>query len=77
MFKKDPCIIMGSYFDKKSIIENSKLYEAFNELPKPVLHHIHSTCLAPVDYLIKLTYNDYVYLNIRTNCFLVRKLGIS
>ena len=46
-------------------------------MPKPAVHHLHLTAGAPVEYLIKLTYNDYVYYNDRTQIFKVSKLGIS
>ena len=45
-------------------------------MPKPAVHHIHLTAGAPVDYLIDLTYKDYVYYNDRTKLFKVTKTGI-
>jgi hypothetical protein len=47
-------------------------------MPKPVIHHLHLTAAAPVDYLIcKLTYYDYVYYNDKTKLFKVSKKGIN
>ena len=46
-------------------------------MPKPVLHHIHSTCWAPVDYLIKLTYKDHVYFNEKLKSFKVTRNGMG
>jgi hypothetical protein len=46
-------------------------------MPKPAVHHLHITAGAPVEYLIKLTYRDYVYYNDRVGLFKVSKLGIK
>lgn len=55
----------------------SKIYEALNVMPKPVIHHLHLTAAAPIDYLIKLTYYDYVYFNDKDYMFKVSKKGIK
>jgi hypothetical protein len=46
-------------------------------MPKPVVHHVHLTAASPIDFLIKLTYYDYVYFNERANLFKVSKKGIT
>lgn len=46
-------------------------------MPKPVVHHVHLTAAAPVEYLVKLTYKDYVYFNERSYLFKVSKNGIK
>jgi hypothetical protein len=46
-------------------------------MPKPAVHHLHITAGAPVEYLIKLTYHDYVYYNDRSGLFKVSKKGIK
>lgn len=46
-------------------------------MPKPAVHHLHLTAAAPIDFLIKLTRYDYVYLNERTGLFKVSKKGVS
>lgn len=46
-------------------------------MPKPAVHHVHLTAAAPIDYLIKLTYNDFVYYNDRTMLFKVSRKGIK
>jgi len=46
-------------------------------MPKPAVHHVHLTAASPIDYLIKLTYYDYVYFNERANLFKVSKKGIN
>ena len=45
-------------------------------MPKPAVHHLHTTAACPLDFLIKLTYYDYVYYNERTMLFKVSKKGI-
>jgi hypothetical protein len=45
-------------------------------MPKPVIHHLHLTAAAPIDFLVKLTYYDHVYFNDRLNIFKVSKKGI-
>lgn len=46
-------------------------------MPKPVVHHLHITAGAPVKFLIKLTYYDYVYYNERLDLFKVSRNGIK
>lgn len=74
---QDPSLVTGLYYDKYQKIKSSKLYEALMLLPKPAVHHLHITAAAPVDYLIKLTYYDYVYYNDRAGLFKVSKKGIK
>ncbi len=47
------------------------------QMPKPAVHHCHVTAAAPVDFLIELTYRDYVYYNDRAQLFKVSKNGIT
>lgn len=46
-------------------------------MPKPAVHHLHLTAAAPVDFLINLTYYDYVYYNEKEFLFKVSKKGIT
>jgi len=77
MLAQDPSLVTGLYYDKYEKIKSSKLYEALMLLPKPAVHHLHITAAAPVDYLIKLTYYDYVYYNDRAGLFKVTKKGVK
>ena len=61
LFEEDPTIVTGFYYDKHKKLQNSKLYDALKKMPKPAVHHCHLTAAAPLDYLIKLTYYDFVY----------------
>lgn len=74
---EDPSVITGGYYDKYEKLKKSKLYEALMLMPKPAVHHLHITAGAPVEYLIKLTYYDYVYYNDRIGLFKVSKKGIK
>jgi len=65
LFEEDPSIITGYYYDKYQKIKKSKLYQALKVMPKPAVHHCHLTAAAPIDYLIRLTYYDFVYYNDR------------
>ena len=73
MLLQDPSLVTGLYYDKYKAIIASPLYEALVMLPKPAVHHLHITAAAPVEYLIKLTYYDYVYYNDRVGLFKVTK----
>lgn len=77
MFEEDASLVTGFYYDKYKKLQASKLYEALNEMPKPAVHHCHLTAASPIDYLIKLTYYDFVYFNERANLFKVSKKGIN
>ena len=46
-------------------------------MPKPVVHHLHLTAAAPLDYLVELTYYDFVYYNSKENLFKVSKKGVK
>jgi hypothetical protein len=77
MMAEDPSLVTGLYYDKYEKLKASKLYEALTVMPKPAVHHLHITAGAPVDYLIKLTYEDFVYYNDRAQLFKVNRLGIT
>lgn len=42
-------------------------------MPKNAIHHLHGTAAAPIDFIIKLTYEDYVYFNQKAGAFKVTK----
>ncbi len=44
-------------------------------MPKGAHHHLHLTAAAPIDFLIELSYEPYVYFNERDNIFRVQKDG--
>ncbi len=65
MLEEDASLVTGLYYDKLEKLKASPLYEALFQMPKPAVHHCHVTAAAPVDFLIDLTYRDYVYYNDR------------
>ncbi len=65
LFEEDPSIVTGFYYDKHKKLQASKLFDALKKMPKPAVHHCHLTAAAPLDYLIKLTYYDFVYYSDR------------
>lgn len=77
IFKEDPSVVTGFYYDKNTKLKKSKVFEALRQMPKPVIHHVHLTAAAPIDFLIKLTYYDYVYYSDREQLFKVSKKGIN
>ena len=77
LYAEDPSIVTGYYYDKNKKLQASKLFDALKVMPKPAVHHLHLTAAAPLDYLIRLTYNDYVYYNDREQLFKVSKKGIN
>lgn len=70
---EDPSIITGNFYDKYQKVKASKLYDAFDQMPKPAVHHLHLSAAPPLDYLIKLTYYDHVYFNDKAGLFKVTK----
>jgi hypothetical protein len=77
MLEEDASLVTGLYYDKLAKLKASPLYEALFQMPKPAVHHCHVTAAAPVDFLIDLTYRDYVYYNDRAQLFKVSKNGIT
>ena len=73
MFNEDPMIVNAPFYSRIKQIESSDLYEAFYKMPKTVVHHAHLTGCVDVDYLVKLTYYNFVYYNEKLNRFKVTK----
>ena len=42
-------------------------------MPKPSLHHVHYSAAVSAKHLMKLTYEDHVYYNARSNHFRVTR----
>lgn len=77
LFEEDPSIVTGHYYEKHKKLQASKLFDALKMMPKPAVHHCHLTAAAPLDYLIRLTYYDYVYYSDREQLFKVSKKGVN
>ena len=77
MIENDHSLLIGEYYDKLDSLINSPLYDVFKMLPKPALHHVHLTACASLDFLLSLTYKEYVYYSQRENQFHVSQKGCT
>ncbi|KAJ8711080.1 hypothetical protein PYW07_008322 [Mythimna separata] len=50
------------YFSYKKNIEKSKVYQIIRRMPKGAVLHVHSTLMLHADLLVKLTYEDHLYV---------------
>ena len=73
MFEEDLLLVNRPYYENYKKILNSPLYSAFLELPKPGIHHTHLTACADLDFLLKLTYYEYVFYSEKDDKFIVNK----
>ena len=66
MLRDHPDNYIGKYFEKLSALTSSKLYTLLNHMPKPAVHHVHTTAAVPISYLVKtITYFDFVYYSMK------------
>ncbi len=50
------------------------LISLLNHMPKPVVHHVHTTAAVPISYLVKtITYFDFVYYSMKEAKYQVTK----
>lgn len=77
MMEQDPTIITGSYYDKLQTLLDSPLYECLKAMPKPAIHHTHLTACADVNFLVELTYYEYVFYSEKDDLFYTNKNGCS
>jgi len=78
MLEEDPVIMTGAYWQKLPKLLESDLYKCLNVMPKTVVHHVHLTAAAHIDFLVdKLCYYDYVYFNEKEQMFKVNKNGVD
>lgn len=72
MNAEDDTLVTGAFYEKKTKLMSSDLYDAFDLMPKTVVHHIHLTASCPVGFLVdKLCYYDFVYYNQKEQLFKV------
>ena len=72
MNAEDDTLVTGSFYEKKEKLMKSDLNDAFDIMPKTVVHHIHLTASCSVDFLVnKLCYYDFVYFNQKEGLFKV------
>lgn len=75
MLDDDPMLIVGPYYEKLQKLLTSPLYQCLKVMPKPAVHHTHLTACADVDFLIQLTYNDFVFYSEKENLFYTNQNG--
>jgi hypothetical protein len=64
-------VVIRDFFEHKKMVEDSKLFEVLNMMPKGGIHHIHTTAAPPVGTYMQLTYDPIVYYNDREKMFKV------
>jgi hypothetical protein len=75
MFFEDPVLVTAPHYEKLQKLLNSPLFDCLKMMPKPAIHHTHATATADVEFLIGLTYNDFVYYSEKENLFFTSKKG--
>lgn len=73
MFTEDPFLMQKPHYEVIEIIKKSDLYKCLLRMPKPAVHHSHFADACDIDYLIELTYYDFVYYSDSEDRFLVCK----
>ena len=69
MLTKDPFLMQRPHLERLETLKNCELYKCFEKMPKPGVHHTHLTGAASIDFLIELTYYDFVYYSEKENLF--------
>lgn len=76
MYDRHFNLTIHGFYEQKKKIEESRLYKALYHMPKGGIHHLHLTAACPVDFLVKLTYDEIVYFSERENMFKVFPEGV-
>ena len=63
--------IIHDYFDSAPVLKKSRVYEVLELMPKGAIHHVHLAAAPCLEWYVKLTYNEHVYLNEREKLFKV------
>lgn len=77
MLEEDPMLLVAPYYEKLSKFLESPLYDCLRMMPKPAIHHTHLTACADIDFLLGLTYNDFVYYSEKENLFYTNRKGCN
>lgn len=77
MLNDDPVLVTAPHYEKLQSLIDSPLYDCLKMMPKPAVHHTHLTACAPVEFLVDLTYNDFVFYSEKENLFHVSKKGCT
>jgi hypothetical protein len=74
MLTKDPFLMQRPHLERLELLKNCDLYKCFEKMPKPGVHHTHLTGAADINFLIELTYYDFVYYSETENMFWVSRI---
>ena len=77
MFDKDKSLNIGNYYRWLKTLVDSPLYDCLYHMPKPVIHHVHLTASASMQFLLALTYSDDVFYSEQENKFFVSAKGCT
>lgn len=77
MLTDDPTLLTVNFKEKMDKIMKSPLFECLHRMPKPVIHHLHMTAAVSCEFLLTLTYEDYVYFSEKDNNFKVTTKGVD
>lgn len=75
MLAEDPALVCKEYYESYKILKQSDLFDCFYRMPKPVVHHAHLTACASPEFLVSLTYYDFVFYSEKENIFYVSRTG--
>jgi adenosine deaminase CECR1 len=69
----DECLnhTIHNYFQYRKNIEESKLFEVLDKMPKGGVHHIHSMAAHCLDMFLEITYDDRVFFSDKYKLFKV------
>ena len=68
---RDKNLALRNFYENRKEVEDSKLFEILNKMPKGAIHHIHTTAGPPVDVYVEMTRDPMVFYNEREKLFKV------
>jgi hypothetical protein len=61
------------HFEILEKLKNCDIYKCLEKMPKPGVHHTHLTGACNINFLIELTYYDFVYFSEKDSKFFVSR----
>lgn len=62
-------MVIRDFYDNRAKVEDSKLFQVLNKMPKGAIHHIHTSAAPPIETYMSLTYDPIVFYNEREKLF--------
>jgi adenosine deaminase CECR1 len=62
-------VVIRDFYENRETVENSKLFEVLDKMPKGAIHHIHTSAAPPIEVYMSLTYDPMVFYNEREKLF--------